>query len=435
MKIRLVFGFALLLCVVLIRPGSVFGSDAEEALSQATPITPNVLAVVRNQGTSLHDRPNGEPFQTQVGGTLVTARLRSQDLRWVLVKTRDDIEGWVEVRTLLAAGLSRLPVEQPTPTPTSTPEPTSETDSSTMTEATGTVTAVPGAQEDAMPTPTPSGTPEGAMESMTPEATAESMAEGATPEPTGEATMEPAGDGTPEPTPADETTQPSPTPFVPPDGPTALSLARIGGANLWRNEDGAFVAHFEAGQRLTAAYRTSESDWYFVYDDDGVHGWASADELLVVSGDSLPVEEFISIPMTETELVAEDAMDGTATPTPTPTVGEGKVVVTVINFGLRLNVRAGPGTNYEIVAKAAGGVVFNAIGRNEESNWIQVSVADLPSGYGWVSTDYVTVEGQLEQLPVVEEMESTEEGVSPPPPVFSLPLASHSLKPSTTIMA
>ena len=79
--------------------------------------------------------------------------------------------------------------------------------------------------------------------------------------------------------------------------------------------------------------------------------------------------------------------------------------------------------------------MFNAIGRNEESNWIQVSVADLPSGYGWVSTDYVTVEGQLEQLPVVEEMESTEEGVSPPPPVFSLPLASHSLKPSTTIMA
>ena len=109
---------------------------------------------------------------------------------------------------------------------------------------------------------------------------------------------------------------------------------------------------------------------------------------------------------------------GRPTPTPTPTVGEGKVVVTVINFGLRLNVRAGPGTNYEIVAKAAGGVVFNAIGRNEEGNWIQVSVADLPSGYGWVSTDYVTVEGQLEQLPVVEEMESTEEGVSPPSPVF-----------------
>ena len=67
MKTRLVFGFALLLCVALIRPGSVFGSDAEEALSQATPIAPNVLAVVRNQGTSLHDRPNGEPF-SDAGG-------------------------------------------------------------------------------------------------------------------------------------------------------------------------------------------------------------------------------------------------------------------------------------------------------------------------------------------------------------------------------
>ena len=435
MKIRLVLAFALLLCIALMRPGSVFGSDAEEALSQATPITPTVLAVVRNQGTALHDRPNGEPFHSLVGGTLVTARLRSQDNRWVLVETRDETAGWVEIRTLLAAGLSRLPVEQPTATPTSTPEPTTEADSTTMTEATGTATAEPVSQEDAMPTPTPSETPEESMDSMTPEATGETMEEGATPESSEEAMAESgtpkateeamAESGTPQPTaeatiePTREATpEPSPTPFVPPEGPTALALARVGGANLWRNEDGAFVAHFEAGQRLTAAYRTEESDWYFVYDDDGEHGWVSADELLVVNPDSLPVDEFVSSPTSETELV--DDSD--------------KVVVTVNTVGLRLNVRGGPGTDYEIVAKAVTGVEFNAIGRNEDSSWVQVAIADLPSGYGWVSADFVTVEGALEQLPVVEEAETSEEGSSPPP-VFSLPLAIHSLKPSTTTMA
>ena len=110
MKIRTGVGFALLLCVALILPGPVFGSDATESFSQATTITPTVLAVVRNQGTQLHDRPDGQPFQSLVGGTLVTARLRSRDLKWVLVETRDESKGWVEVRTLLAAGLSRLPI-------------------------------------------------------------------------------------------------------------------------------------------------------------------------------------------------------------------------------------------------------------------------------------------------------------------------------------
>ncbi len=298
MKIRIVVGFALLLCVALIRPGSVFGSDATEALSQATPITPTVLAVVRSQGTQLHDRPDGEPLQSLVGGTLVTARLRSQDLKWVLVETRDESEGWVEVRTLLAAGLSRLPIEQPTPTPTSTSEPTAESSPTAMPAATATSTATVEPDPTAAATATPTGTdtPDGAMAdetpvaagNVTPEATGDAMADTGTPEPTVEAT--------PEATAEPEMMEPTATPFVPPQGPTALALARIDGANLWQNEDGAFVAHYEAGKRLTAAYRTEESEWFFVYDDDGVHGWAAAEELLVVDGDTLPVGEFLSDP-------------------------------------------------------------------------------------------------------------------------------------------
>ena len=437
MKIRLAMGFALLLCFALIRPGSVFGSGSENTISQATPSAPLVLAVVRNQGTMLHDRPDGEQLQTFVGGSLVTARLRSQDNLWVLVETRDGTEGWVKVTTLLAAGLNRLPVEQPTPTPTPTPEPTSESDSAPLAEATATATAGPESQEDA--TPTANGTLEESMASTTPEPTEESMAETTTPTPTGEATMEPTGEAMPDPTPTEgtpePTPEPSPTPFVPPDGPTALSLARIGGANLWRNEDGAFVAHFGAGKRLTAIYRTEDSEYYFVYDDDGVHGWALAEELLVVSGRSLPIEEFPANPTSETEIATVETVEETPTPTPTPTVGPQKIVVTVNNIGQRLNVRAGPGTEHEIVAKAVAGVAFNAIGRNEESSWIQVTVADLPSGFGWVSAEFVTVDGPLDQLPVVEEKDAMEKGNSPPPPVISLPLAFHPAKPSTTTIA
>ena len=272
---------------------------------------------------------------------------------------------------------------------------------------------------EATATPTATGTPDGTMAAMTPEATGnvtpeatdEAMTETGTPEPTVEATPEATAEA--------EMMEPTATPFVPPEGPSALALARIDGANLWQNDDGAFVAHFEAGKRLTAAYRTEESEWFFVYSDDGVHGWASAEELLVLNADTLPVKEFLSDPTTEEVLE--------------------KVVVTVNTGGVRLNVRAGPGTEYEIVARAVAGVEFNAIGRTEASDWIQVTIADLPSGNGWVSAFFVIVSGSLELVPVVEaeeeetteESSSNEEGNSSPSPFSLLPLASHS---TTTIV-
>lgn len=397
MKIRLVLGFALLFFVATVQPGLVQGGELAEVLAQSTRNTPTVLAVVRNQGATLHDRPDGEPMRTLVGGSLVTARLRSTDLQWVLVETRDKTEGWVEVGTLLAAGLSRLPVEVPTPTPTLSPTPTltptptlSPTPTSDIAaqesmEVTGTPTPVP--EEESTPMAAAEGTPDSSMAEATSAPTEEAMQGQSTPEPSEEAMPEA-----------------TPTPFVPPEGQTALTLARIGGAVLWDGEDGAFVAHFRAGSRLTAAYRTEDSSWYFVYDDNNIHGWAMAEELLVVMGDSLTVEQF-TIPGEEIIPIGEEE---TPTPTPTPTGPPEKVVVTVNSFGQRLNVRGGPGTTYDIVAKAVAGVTFNGIGRTEAGDWVKVAIADLPSGYGWVSAAYVTITGSFEELPVEEAMEESD---------------------------
>ena len=402
MTIRLVLGFAALFYLAIVQPGSAQSGQHEEQLAQSTQITPTVLAVVRNQGATLYDRPNGEPLKNIVGGSLVTARLRSSDLLWVLVQTRDGSEGWVEVRTLLAAGLGRLPVEVPTPTPTLTPAPTlSPTPSPTPTPTSeAVVTEVP----EPTPTPMSEPTPQGEVTAM-PEATA-------TPEAMEEPTLQPTEEAMPEVTTEAGTPEATPTPFMPPEGPTALSLARIGGAVLWDGEDGSYVEHFRAGSRLTAAFRTDDSSWFYVYHDEGPHGWVAADELLVVSGQNLTVKEF-TIPLEEVVPVEDgETAPGTETPTPTPTPAPDgppeRVTVTVIDFGLRLNVRAGPSTDYDIVAKAVAGVTFNGIGRTESGDWVQVAIADLPSGYGWVSATYVTTTGPFEDLPVVGEMEMEE---------------------------
>jgi len=254
---------------------------------------------------------------------------------------------------------------------------------------------------EATVTATSEPTPMGEMTAM-PEASE-------TPEAMDEATPQPTEEAMPEATTEAQTPEPTPTPFVPPEGPTALSLARIGGAVLWDGEDGAFVAHFKAGSRLTAAFRTVDSDWFYVYHDEGAHGWASAKELLVVSGPILTVKEF-TIPLEEIVPIEDEETDPETGPSaPTPDGTTEKVIVTVNSFGQRLNVRAGPGTEYDIVAKAVAGVTFNGIGRTEEGNWVQVAVADLPSGYGWVFAFYVTTTGPFEDLPVKDEMMMEEE--------------------------
>ena len=425
LSVTMALGLVVLLFFAEESGGKIYGAT----LSQTTPTVSAVVrmpAVVRmrSQGAVLYDSPNGEEVTTLVGGSLVFARLRSQDNLWVLVQTRDQTEGWLEVRTLLVSSLSRLPVAGASPQPTlepqalatavedaaeTTPEPTSAPPAEPTPEPTPEPTSAPPTEPPPEPTPEPtSAPPTEPPPEPTPEPTSTPPAE-PTPEPTPEPTSTPPAEPTPEPTPEPTSTPPAepiPTPFVPPDGPTALTLVRINGANLWRLEDGSVVTHFQAGTQLYAASRSADNNWYFVYDDAGVHGWAMAEEVLVINGSSLPVEAILPTVMpTET---MDEATRETATPTPTVTAqatteATGKVVITVNTFNSRLNVRSGPGLEFDIVAKAVSGVTFNGLGRTETSDWIQVAIADLPSGVGWLSADFIIADRPVLELPVVEE--------------------------------
>ena len=394
LSVTMALGLVVLLFFAEEGGGKIYGAT----LSQTTPTVSAVVrmpAVVRmrSQGAVLYDSPNGEEVTTLAGGSLVFARLRSQDNLWVLVQTREQTEGWLEVRTLLVSSLSRLPVASASPQPTLEPQALA-TAVEDATEATPEPTSAPPAE----PTPEP-----------TPEPTSAPPAE-PTPEPTPEPTSTPPAEPTPEPTPEPTSTPPAepiPTPFVPPDGPTALTLVRINGANLWRLEDGSLITHLQAGTQLYAASRSADNNWYFVYDDAGVHGWAMAAEVLVINGSSLPVEAIVpTVIPTET---MDEATRETATPIPTGTPAQatpeptGKVVITVNTFNSRLNVRSGPGLEFDIVAKAVAGVTFNGLGRTETSDWIQVAIADLPSGVGWLSADFIIADRPVIELPVVEE--------------------------------
>ncbi len=191
----------------------------------------------------------------------------------------------------------------------------------------------------------------------------------------------PSPTATPSPTtsaaPTTSTAAPTPTPFVPPEGPSALALVRMGGATLW-NEAGAQVAELEPGAHLRAAYRTPDGGWFFVYDDAGVNGWAAAEELIVVGGADLPVREVSGRP------------------------GQ-PVTATVGDIGALLRVRTGPSTAFPILIKVRPGDEFTVLGRNRAGDWLNIRLTDAPAEAGWVAAAYVITSAPVESLPVVEE--------------------------------
>jgi len=63
-----------------------------------------------------------------------------------------------------------------------------------------------------------------------------------------------------------------------------------------------------------------------------------------------------------------------------------------------LNVRAGPGTGYEVVGVLTQGAQVPVTGLSADGTWLAVS---LPGGAGWVFAELVTVSGDLTAVPVI----------------------------------
>jgi uncharacterized protein YgiM (DUF1202 family) len=72
-----------------------------------------------------------------------------------------------------------------------------------------------------------------------------------------------------------------------------------------------------------------------------------------------------------------------------------------------INVRSGPGAQYEIVGQLAQGDMVQVNGRDSaETRWLRVILKD--EILGWVALFSVTLEGDPENLPIVSETDLTE---------------------------
>jgi hypothetical protein len=132
-------------------------------------------------------------------------------------------------------------------------------------------------------------------------------------------------------------------------------------------------------------------------------------ELLAVSGRAdtaltLAPLERLPTPTIEAKAKVETEVAATATPTSTPTstftsTPTPGVVVVRPGPAQGLNVRAGPGTNYPVLATLPAGSRLTPVGRDAAGRWVQVCcmAEDQP---GWVLAELVDLAVDLQGLPV-----------------------------------
>lgn len=213
---------------------------------------------------------------------------------------------------------------------------------------------------------------------------------------------------------------PTPTPTSTPRPPLdkVEAVVAIGGVTLWDGTSGLLMGQAPQGALFTATARSSDGEWLYGTLEDGSNGWARIDQLIVFDAQRLRAEDVVIMPITPTPAMADapagagqaqmsDAAGGESADDsgdemvlrPTPVPGDAAVGRVNLAEG-RLNLRAGPGSDYAIIAKGMPGEHFNVVGRNAARQWLQLIVPDVTGGIAWAAAEYITLDGRVDDLPV-----------------------------------
>lgn len=117
--------------------------------------------------------------------------------------------------------------------------------------------------------------------------------------------------------------------------------------------------------------------------------------------------------------VAITLIPPSATPAPPPTPASTQPVVTTLGS---LNVRSGPGTDYDVIGRLTQGESLPITGRNSEATWWQVTFPAGSNGRGWVSASpQFTTASNAANVPVVQAPPRPTPAPPTPIPTVALP--------------
>ncbi len=116
-------------------------------------------------------------------------------------------------------------------------------------------------------------------------------------------------------------------------------------------------------------------------------------------------------------VVAPGAMGGgtippiAATVQPEPMLDVEPAQATINTRSLR--VRQGPGESFEQIASVKESETYDVTGMSSDGAWVQLAIEEAPEGSGWVSTEMVTLEGDITNIPTVEAEGAAEAMTTP----------------------
>ena len=158
----------------------------------------------------------------------------------------------------------------------------------------------------------------------------------------------------------------------------------------------ASLGQLDAGQKVQILFRDVTGAWYQILYPPAPQGrgWVASQYITVAAGTQAPLEA-----------------------TPTPAGPTGSVIQ-------RLNIRSGPGTNFDTLGMLDPNQVVFLTGKNSTASWFQITYPTGPGGHGWVTAQYIQTDASA-SLSVLDDygnvITPNTTGLTPVPALISTP--------------
>jgi uncharacterized protein YraI len=191
-----------------------------------------------------------------------------------------------------------------------------------------------------------------------------------------------------------------------PDGPY-IQVEAITNIRQGPSTEFDVVGTLAAGGTASVTGRTETSDWWQI-EFDGAIGWVSAEVVEFVGAvDDVPVAEAAEPTETDEDETDTPSDETTAAETDTPRVD--------IPTG-GVNVRSGPGLDFELLGRLEEGVSAVVIGRNDLGDWWLIEFETGENGLAWVADAVVDFTGDPQSVPFApDSVDSVEPTTTPTP--------------------
>jgi uncharacterized protein YraI len=201
----------------------------------------------------------------------------------------------------------------------------------------------------------------------------------------------------------DSSEAPAPTVIPPTPAPGVPTVTTMDYVNIRSGPGNNYPVYgvVAPGTSGEAIGTSADGQWYSVKVPTEIiasgNAWVSADYVVAQNTENLPTVPAPPPPPT----------------VPPPSPAPGSATVTALTA---INVRSGPGTNYDIYGVAPQGTVFEAIGISSDGGWYAVKIPTeyAASGTGWVSASYVKADN-IQNLPVIDTPAPPADVIPPPP--------------------